>query len=100
MGRDNAQVLAEKIAGIPTAMLTTRARDGRLISRPMVTPPLADDGVLWFFTRAGAETVEEITLDADVCATFVDPARHRYVAAAGRASIVNDPEKARALWTP
>jgi general stress protein 26 len=99
MGRDNAQVLADKIAGISTAMLTTRARDGRLTSRPMVTPPLASDGVLWFFTRAGSETAEEIALDGDVCATFVDAAAQRYVAAVGRASVVTDLVKARALWT-
>jgi general stress protein 26 len=66
----------------------------------MVAPPVAFDGCLWFFTRAASETVEEIGLDEDVCATFVDPAAQRYVAAAGRASIVNDPERARELWTP
>lgn len=100
MSSDNAQVFADKIAGISTAMLTTRTRDGRLTSRPMVAPPLAFDGSLWFFTRAASETAEEITLDHDVCATFVDPAAQRYVAAVGRASIVDDPVKARSLWTP
>ena len=97
---DNAHVVAEKIAGIPTAMLTTRTREGRLTSRPMVAAPLAFDGSLWFFTRAESETAEEITLDDEVCATFVDNAAQRYVSAVGRASIVNDPDKARALWTP
>ena len=100
MSRDNAQVFAEKIEGISTAMLTTRTRDGRLTSRPMVAPPLDFDGSLWFFTHAASDTAEEIGMDDDVCATFVDDGAHRYVAAVGRASIVNDPAKARALWTP
>jgi general stress protein 26 len=97
---DNAHVFAEKIAGIATAMLTTRTREGRLTSRPMVAPPFDFDGSLWFFTRASSETAEEISLDQDVCVTFADPASQRYVAAVGRASIVNDRDKARALWTP
>lgn len=97
---DNVHVLAEKITGITTAMLITRARDGRLKARPMMVVDRPFDGTLWFFTRLGAEKIEEIAIDDGVCVTFADSATDRYVSATGRASIVNDRERMRDLWQP
>lgn len=94
--QDNITRIADLIRGIRVAMLTTL--DGETLrSRPMATvAPF--DGTLWFFTKRSAPKVEEIAEDQRVNVAFSDPSDERFVSMSGRASVVRDIAKSRALW--
>ena len=88
---------AEMIRGIPVAMLTTTGL-GRLRSRPMVAQRTPFDGALWFITARAAGKTAEIRDRQAVHVTFVAPLENRYAWASGRATIVDDPARLKALW--
>ena len=92
--------LATMIRGINVAMLTSRAADGSLRSRPMVSPDVEFDGTLWFFTQGGSDKAAEVALNPQVNVSYVSAAEHRYVSLSGRAILVDEPEKKKELWSP
>ncbi|MFC4727537.1 pyridoxamine 5'-phosphate oxidase family protein [Coralloluteibacterium thermophilus] len=92
--------LSELIEGIEVAMLTTRARDGGLVSRPLQTLEMDAQGDLYFFTAADSGKVEELLAHPEVNVAYADPSRQRYVSVRGRASIERDRARIDALWTP
>ncbi|MGK5684644.1 pyridoxamine 5'-phosphate oxidase family protein [Actinoplanes sp. URMC 104] len=81
-------------------MLTTRTKDGKLVSRPMALQDVEFDGDLWFFTYADSDLVEEITLQPQVNVSFSDAKQNNWISIAGDATRVDDPEKAKELWNP
>lgn len=97
---DELKKLNEMIKGIHIAMLTTVTPDGSLRSRPMVAQQTDFDGELWFFSEAESTKVAEIEANPHVNVAFADPHADRYVSAMGTATVVCDPHRARALWTP
>jgi general stress protein 26 len=92
--------LATLIRGIKVAMLTTINPDGTLHSRPMATQDVDFDGTLWFFSQMSSEKVAEIMAYPQVNASYVSVEEHRYLSLSGRASVVQDPEKIKELWSP
>ena len=75
--RDNEVPLEKKlddlyalIDGIETAMLTTRRRDGTLVSRAMQTQRRTAGADLWFMTNAESEKFEELAIDPHVNVAF------------------------------
>jgi general stress protein 26 len=93
-------VLGELIDGIETAMLTTRAEDGSLVSRPLETLKIDTNGEIIFFTAANSHKVEQLTEDAEVNLAYADPAEHRYVSVRGRARMDRDDDTIDELWSP
>ena len=100
MSHDPIATLAQLIAGIDFAMLTTVDADGTLHSRPMAAQQIDFDGDLWFFTGRSTHKIEEIRARPQVSVSFSDPHRSRYVTIAGNAEIVDDGRKAQKLWRP
>jgi general stress protein 26 len=92
--------LGELIEGIEIAMLTTRATDGSLVSRPLQTLALDAGGELVFFTAADSGKIDEMTSDHDVNLSYADPARRVYVSVRGTARIDRDAATIDALWSP
>lgn len=95
--------LAELIHGVRVAMMTTARSDGSLHTRPMwshQTKPSEFDGTLWFFTHASAPKTDEVQHDAHVSLSYASPEKDDYVAVSGRARVVRDRAKIRALWNP
>ena len=88
--------LAELIAGIQVCMFTTTDADGRLMSRPMAVQEVEFDGDLWFFTREHGRKVDQIGREPRVNVAL--SSRSSWVSVSGRAEVVRDVEKARALW--
>jgi general stress protein 26 len=86
------------IKDVRIAMLTTVGTDGRLHSRPMATQQVEPEDVLWFFSAKDSPKVEELTENQHVELTYADPGRNLYVAASGRAQVVDDRVKMRELW--
>ena len=92
--------LAELIHDVDVAMMTTIARDGRLVSRPLGTQEVEFDGDLWFATGRNSDKVAEITANPQVNVSYASTSKNSYLSVAGRASIVNDRAKIEELWSP
>lgn len=88
--------LAELVAPIDVAMLTTRSRDDTLTARPMTPLEMDEAGHFWFFTARDSEVFDG---RGPVGLTFVDPAKSIYVAVAGEAALVEDRARMKELWT-
>lgn len=90
----------ELIKDIKFAMFTAHASDGHMHSRPMTTQNKSDDrsNTLWFFMSRSSEPVLDIARDASVNVAYADPGKDAYVSVAGRARVVEDLGKKKALW--
>ena len=94
------ETLKRLVAGIDYAMLTSRARDGALDSRPVQVLQVDARATIWFFTNAASGKVDEIGVDARVNLAFADTSRKRFVSVAGTGEIIVDEQKIDELWTP
>lgn len=90
----------ELVEDIDFTMLTTQDATGSLVSRPMSTRQMDEEGDIWFFTLADSKKVEEAEADQDVGLSYLDAKGHRYVSVAGRARTVDDRAKMAELYTP
>ena len=97
--QDQIDHLKDLIDGIRIAMLTTVDDDGAPWSRPMAIQEREFDGDLWFFTSADSEKIEHIERNARVGVSFSKPSDNEYVVMAGTASVSNDRDKIRELWS-
>lgn len=92
--------LRELIQGVKFAMLTTRAVDGTLTSRPMTTLQTDFDGSLWFIASADSVQAMDIEQRPKVNVGYASPESGRYVSVQGTAEVTRDAGKAKALWNP
>ena len=90
--------LYELIDGIEIAMLTTRRRDGRLVSRAMATQERTRGADLWFVTNRDSSKLEELAGDDHVNVAYVKG--WEWVSVSGRAILSRDPALIRALFKP
>ena len=88
--------LAELIAPIAVAMLTTVDANGDLQSRPMAPLALDGQGVLWFFTDLRSAKSDQLQR-ANLC--FVDASNASYVSLSGHGALSTDRAHIEALWT-
>jgi general stress protein 26 len=91
--------LGELIEGIETAMLTTHASDGSMVSRPLQTLSFDTNGELVFFTSAESHKIEELAENPDVNLSYANGADRRYISVRGRARIDRDRKTIDELWT-
>jgi general stress protein 26 len=94
------QRLKGLLQGITYAMLTTRAADGTLVSRPMATEEVDPSGELWFFTDARSHKAQSIDMDPEVCIGYAAPDTGRFVSVSGTGLLVRDRERMARLWKP
>lgn len=85
---------------IDFAMLTTVDERGRLISRPMSTRSVDDNGDIWFFTATDTRKVDEVQADHEVNLGYLDLKGNRWVSVAGIAQLVHDDAKMKELYRP
>jgi general stress protein 26 len=95
-----AQRLRDLIKDVKFAMLTTRAVDGTLTSRPMTTLQTEFDGTLWFMLSAHSLKAVDIEERPKVNLGYAEPHDGRYVSVSGVAEVVHDESKIRELWNP
>ena len=74
--------------------------DGNIVSRPMGTMAIEDDGSIWFMSRKGSEKNEQVKDNDTVYLQYLDTAKNHYLSLTGSAQIVNDRQKIEELWTP
>lgn len=94
------QKLAELIAEIRFAMLTTAEPDGTLRSRPLSTLQMDAHGQLWFFIGQRSPKADELEQHRQVNLSYARPDKQDYVSISGTAQLVRDRDKMRELWTP
>jgi len=91
--------IAKMMRDLDFCMLTTKAEDGYLRSRPMSNNGEVEfDGDVWFFSAADSRKVGEIETDPLVQLSYSDTKRFLFIAMSGEAAIVRDAEKKRDLW--
>lgn len=94
---DGAAHVKELVEDQRTAMLTTVHQDtGALTSRPMTLQEVDDEGTFWFLALGESAAAQEIRAHADVNVAFTKEGA--WVSVAGRATVSQDPAKARELW--
>jgi general stress protein 26 len=89
------QKFIELLRDIPIGMLTTFGPDGPR-SVPMARQQVDPTAELWFITARDTQHVRDIGSDPTVSITF--SARDSWVAAVGRAVVVDDHDKLVELW--
>ncbi len=98
--------LADKMAGIDTAVLTTRTAGGHLAGRPMSNNgDVKFTGESYFFTYEDTHTVEDIERDENVGLAYQGAAKlfissKFYVFVEGKASLIRDKASFQEHWTP
>ncbi len=92
--------LGAMVKGIKFAMMTTVDPDGSLASRPMACQETDFDGDMWFFTQKTSGKILSLMKDQHVNLGYASLTEHRYVSVSGRAELVEDPQKAKELWSP
>ena len=88
------------VEGIDTAMLTTRRRDGRLVSRPMANQDAATGADLWFVTSSDAPKLAEIERNPHVNLAYYKDRTREWVSVSGVAKISTNKRKIRELYRP
>lgn len=97
---ESATTLWQKIEHVRVGMLTTIAADGTLVSRPMTSQKVDDDGVLWFFASAEAAVAHQIEHNPVVNVGFAAPDDSVYVSVSGTAEVVLDKMMIASMWSP
>jgi general stress protein 26 len=92
--------LYELIDGIEIAMMTTRTKDGALVSRPMQTQARRAGTDLWFMTSVDSGKVDEIIAEPQVNLGYYKDSSREYVSVSGRAHLTQDRTKIHQLYKP
>jgi general stress protein 26 len=92
--------LYELIDGIETAMLTTRTKDGALVSRPMQTQARRAGTDLWFMTSVDSGKVDELIAEPQVNLGYYKDGTREYVSVSGHAHVTQDKAMIHELYKP
>jgi general stress protein 26 len=85
------------IAKVGVCMLTTQFAGG-LRARPIEARPDRDAGLIFFVTDVHSAKEDEIEAAPDVGLVFIDPGDKAYLSITGRARVVRDAAKTKAIW--
>ena len=95
---DGLARLYELIDDIEVAMMTTRRRDGSLVSRPMATQRRAPGAHLWFVAEEGSPKLDEIVVDPNINLAYYKDRTREWVSVSGAARVCRDRRQIRELW--
>lgn len=105
LGSAGERVIGEAVARLRgwvgvanTAMFTTADELGALKSRPMIVREIDEDGQAWLVSDEATAKVHAVRRDARVNLAWTHPVRGRWVSASGRAAVIHDRARVRALW--
>jgi general stress protein 26 len=98
-GAEAVAKLAQLTKGHPFAMVTTVDAGGHLVSRPLTTQDLDDDGRLWFFVGAESGWVKRFDGGSPVNVAYVDGEGATFVSVSGKGELVEDRAKAEERWS-
>ena len=92
--------LYKMIDELDTAMLTTRRRDGHMVSRAMANQTHAPGADLWFVTMDGAGKLNDLAADPHVNLAYYKDRTREWVSVAGLAKVSRDRAIIRQLYAP
>ena len=92
--------LYKMIDELDTAMLTTRRRDGHMVSRAMANQKHAPGADLWFVTIEGAAKLDELANDPHVNLAYYKDRTREWVSVAGLARVSRDRNIIHQLYAP
>lgn len=92
--------LYDLVEDIEVAMMTTRRRDGGLVSRPMATQRRMDGAHFWFVAEEGSGKLEDILRDPNVNLSYYKDRTKEWVSVAGVARVVRERARIRELYEP
>lgn len=95
---DDVAKVADLLRGEKIAMLTSRAPDGTLTSRPMTLQQVEFDGDLWFVTERSGPLITHVAADPQVNVAVAGSTS--WVSLTGTATLVEDDARKRDLWNP
>jgi general stress protein 26 len=72
----------------------------KMISRPMSTSAVDDEGNLWFFSNKNSHKNHQVKHYQQVDLLYMDTGPHHYLVLNGTAEIIQDEDKAREIWNP
>jgi len=73
--------------------------DYKMISRPMATSGIDDNGTIWFFSKKSSDKNDHLEHNQQVDLVYMDTGKQHYLVLNGHADIVYNEAKARKLWT-
>lgn len=85
------------IEKVGVCMLTTQLAGG-LRARPLEARPDREAGLIFFVTDVHSPKENEIAAAPDVGIVFIDADEKAYLSITGRASVLRDVEKTKAVW--
>jgi general stress protein 26 len=74
--------------------------NGEIVSRPMSTQQIEDDGTMWFMSRNDSEKNRQVREDEHIYLMYMDTGKQHYMTLSGQARIVDDRQKIEELWSP
>ena len=92
--------LYKMIDVLDTAMLTTRRREGHMVSRAMANQKHAPGADLWFVTIEGAAKLNEIANDPHVNLAYYKDRTREWISVAGLAKVSRDRAIIHQLYAP
>ena len=95
----NIRKLSELLRGIKVAMLTSSDNQGQLSTRPVASPTLDAEGILWFFTRAEASALDNTHTLRQISLSYTNLKENRYISVIGISEVADDRAKAEELWS-
>ena len=85
---------------LDTAMLTTRRRDGHLVSRAMANQKRAAGADLWFVTSDTSGKLDELAHDPHINLAYYKDRTREWISVAGLATVSRDRAVIRELYAP
>lgn len=95
--KDSIDRIWDIIEKVSVGMLTTQFVGG-LRARPLEARPDRNAGVIFFVTDIHSSKEDEIEAAPDIGLVFIDPRSKAYLSITGRACVMRDVEKTRAVW--
>lgn len=92
--------LSDLVEDVKICMLATVHDDYSVYSRPMQSIKVDENGSIWFFTNEYSGKVNDISKDNTVYLIYSHPGQNSYLHVKGTASVVDDKEKLKELWSP
>lgn len=85
---------------INICMFTTVDNELNIMSRPMWTADVDEEGNAWFFTNEFSEKIQEVSKDNIVNLIYAHPGKNIYVNVRGTCKVIIDRKKMDSLWKP
>ena len=96
----SAQKIKDMAEAADICFFTTALTELPLSTRPMSTQKVDDEGNIWLFSEKGSDKNQHIEKDNRVQLFYSNKGSSEYLSLYGRASIQQDPAKAKEMWSP